>query len=282
MLKCQNCGEEIPDTEEKCLTCGHHAGPPNVRTAARADEIRALEERYQKALEESETNGCSLILEKFAEAVKQSSAVINCRLNFLHFFITDDRNLYTNYEQSAGKTRKPAPLPYDRERRGIGGTLFGSYAPDIVDAALSLDGSGLQSYGPYTIKLREIAIRNRATVLENNSYDFVRKHNLIAPGNKPPPGYIATWDNRHKLAVAKLREYITAGTTEADFPDLLLSSTGDRATDEFIEVHIYGTFDFNAIESIKGSSTVRSGDDRDLLRMVKRHLKNSGKAWIEG
>jgi siderophore synthetase component len=48
------------------------------------------------------------------------------------------------------------------------------------------------------------------------------------------------------------------------------------------EVHIYGTFDLNAIESVKGISTSGSRDERDLLRMVKQRLNNAGKAWIEG
>jgi hypothetical protein len=146
---------------------------------------------------------------------------------------------------------------------------------------LSLDGSGPTSYGPYAIRLRDVAIRGRATVLENNSYDFMRKHSL-SPGDKPPPGFIASWQNRNKLAVAKLAEYITPQTGDSEFPLLLLASTGLRPTDEFLEVHICGTFDLNAIESIKGPSKPGSRDDRDLLRMTKQHLSKAGKPWIEG
>jgi hypothetical protein len=281
LLKCLNCGSEIPDTEEKCPTCGFNAGPPNVRAAASAEEAQALEERYQQAFDTARTKGHLPQLERFDDALKQTSAIINFNLNFLHFFVTGERNLYATYEHGAGKTRKPAPLVDDQKRRAIGSTLFGGYAHEIIYAALSLDGSGPQSYGLYAVKLREIAIVNRATVLEDNSYDFVRKHDLLKSGNKPPPGYIATWANRHKLAVAKLAERITPGTKESDFASLLLFSEGNRATDDFIEVHIYGTFDPNAIESVKGSSTV-GRDERVLLRLVKQHLKNAGKEWIEG
>lgn len=280
MLKC-SCGSDIPDTEERCPTCGFNAGPPNVRAAERPEEVQALEERYQRALELATMNGCLPTLEKFDLAVKQAFTVLNVRLNFLHYFVTSESSLYVNYEGGVrGGLRKPASLYNDFARRGVSATLFGSYADRIIYAALSLDGLGLTSYGAYAIKLRDVAVKTRATILENNSFHFRKRHN-IQPGDQPPLGYIATWDNKAKLAVAKTAEYITANTREEDFPRLLLSSSDDREKDEFMEVQIYGTFDLNAVESVKGQSKVSSRDERDLLRMVKEHLKNSGKEWIE-
>ncbi len=281
MILCDSCGSEIPDTEERCLTCGRYAGPPNVRNAERSEEIQALEERYREAYERARTKGCLAVLERFDQAVTASFPVVNVDLRFLHFFVTSERTLYTNYEVGVeARSRKPASLYHDLERRGVAGTLFGSYSSGIVYAALSLDGLGPDSFGPYAMRLRDIAVRSRVTVLENNSYHFRKKHK-IEPGDQPPPGYTATWDNRHKLAVAKVVEYITPSTAESDFPRLLLSSTGNRATDEFVEVQIYGTFDLNAVEAVKGNSKFVSSDDRDLLRMVKAHLKDSGKEWME-
>ncbi|MDQ1592405.1 MAG: hypothetical protein QOG71_3032 [Pyrinomonadaceae bacterium] len=282
MINCKICGSTVPDSEAVCLTCGTPAGTPNVRSADRPEELQALEERYRAAYETARDGNYLSILEEFDKALKQTHAVINVDVEFLHFFTRNARNLYTTYERAVeGQMRKPALLEFDQKRRAVGGGLFGSYAREISYAALSLDGSGPQSYGSYAMKLRDIAIRNRATVLENNSYDFVQKNDL-KPGKNPPLGYVASWDNRHKLAVAKLGEFLTPTTTVDDFPKLLLSSAGSRATDEFIEVLIYGTFDFNAIESVKGSSTIGSRDDRDLLRMVKQHLSRAGKEWIEG
>jgi hypothetical protein len=258
------------------------AGAPNVRGADRPEELQALEERYREAYKTATDGNYLPVLEEFDEALKRAHAVINVDLKFLHHFTTGERNLYATYERAVeGRIRKPALLESDRERRKVGGALFGSYAHDISYAALSLDGQGSQSYGAYAIKLRDVAIRSRATVLENNSYDFMQKHELFRREKRPPLGYVASWHNKHKLAVAKLAEFLTPATREDDFPQLLLSSAGDRATDEFIEVHIYGTFDLNAIESVKGSSVVGSKDDRDLLRMVKQQLGSAGKAWIE-
>jgi len=281
MLRCKNCGSDIPDIEEKCLTCGFSAGPPNVRTAERIEEREALEGRYVEARRIAAAKGCLSILENFEQGVTTSVAVVNMDAKDLFSFVTGGRGLYTNYEVGVeAGLRKPAALEHDRQRRGIGGSLFGTYASKIMYAGLSLDGLGSLSYGPYSMRLRDVAVRNRATVLENNSYHFIKKHGL-GPGDKLPAGYTATWENRHKLAVAKVAEYITPSTADRDFPQLLLSSTGDRATDELIEVQIYGTFDINAVESVKGSSKHASRDDRDLLRMVKDHLHSYGKDWIE-
>lgn len=207
--------------------------------------------------------------------------MINVDARFLHFFVTGVNSLYTSYErQIAGNVRKPATFPNDAERRGVGSTLFGAYASDIIYAALSLSGFGPHSYGPYAMTLHEVAISQRATVLENNSFDFVRKHNLV-PGTKRPPAFLAAWVSRHKLAVAKIAPYITPQTRDNDFPQLLLSSSGNRRTDEFIEVQIYGPFDLRAVKSVSGSSKVGSRQDRDLLRIIKQYLKAAGITWIE-
>jgi hypothetical protein len=281
MLICTVCGSEIPDSVEKCFTCGFNAGPPNVRMARATEEIRALEDRYQAALERAKNAGSLYILQSFEHDVSNSFAVLNVDLSFLYHFVTGKAVLYANYEGGvAGRSRKPAETYNDLKRRGVGGTLFGGYAGEIIYAALSLDGSGPTSYGPYAIKLRDIAVRNRATVLENNSYDFVKKNNL-SPGDPRPRGYLATWANRGKLAVAKLGDYITPLRNVAEFPSVLLTSSGDRSTDEFIEVHVYGTFDLNSVESVKGTSRGLSRDDRDLIRIVKAHLSKAGKPWVE-
>jgi hypothetical protein len=158
--------------------------------------------------------------------------------------------------------------------------IFGGYAAEIRYAALSLDGRGLKSFGSYAIKLREVTIIERATLLEDNSYQFIWKHN-IQPREDIPPGYKATWRERHKLAVAKLAGQISSGTTEQEHSKILLFSEGDRATDEFIEVHIYGRFDNKAIESVKGISTISGKYERASLSIIKDHLKSAGKAWIE-
>jgi hypothetical protein len=98
MLKCGKCSSEIPDTEERCPTCGLNVGPPNVRAASSPEEEQALENRYQNALALAVMNDCLPIVERFQASVEQTSAVLNVDLNFLHFFITSGSSLYVNYE----------------------------------------------------------------------------------------------------------------------------------------------------------------------------------------
>lgn len=281
MLSCPSCQSGIPDTQEKCPTCGYNAGPPNVRAAETESEVRALEGRYQAALDNACKRGCLSIVERFSEAAKQSRAVINVDARFLYYFATSKNSLYANYEHLvAGNVRKPGTFENDAARRSVGTTLFGAYASDIIYAALSLTGQGLTSYGSYSMSLRDIAINQRATVLENNSFDFVKKYQLLA-GNQRPCGCFAPWEYRNKLAVAKLEPLITPQTTDEDIHRLLLSTSGNRATDEFMEVQIYGSFDLGAVESIRGNSNSGSREERSVVRMAKEYLSKAGITWIE-
>src|ERR1700682_3511934 len=120
MLKCSVCSSDIPETEEKCLTCGFHVGPPNVRAAEKNDEVLALNTRYNAAIDRADANGYLPILRKFDDAVKQSCAVINGDLRLLFLFVTSEKTLYATYEGGvAGRLRKPAALHDDLARRGI-------------------------------------------------------------------------------------------------------------------------------------------------------------------
>jgi hypothetical protein len=247
----------------------------------RREEVEALGRRYDHAIQRANDNGAEEALDRFANDVKRSRAVINVELGFLYEFISNDKLLYSNYDLSVGsKTRKPAPEKHDRHRRTVEAILFGHYAPEIRYAALSLNGSGPKYHDSYAIKLREVAIIDRATLLEDNSYHFVATHNIQA-GDDIPHGYTSVWTDRHKLAVAKLWDQISAGTLEQEHPKILLFSEGKRDTDRFIEVHIYGGFDNKAIESVKGKSSVKGKWERATVSSIKDHLKKMAKAWIE-
>jgi hypothetical protein len=280
-LVCVNCGSRVPDVEDKCLTCGEPAGAPNVRAAARKEERDALDARYHKAIEDSEQNGSLDRLRDFEEKVKASFTVVNVDVDFLYTFLTSKKGLYSTYgKQVEGQIRRPAEAEDDKHRGTVESMIFGSYARNIRYGALSMDGSGVSSYGALALRLREIAVSKRATTLEDNSYRFTEKHN-VGPGKPFPLGYTATWDERHKLAVAKLAGRISSKTSEAEYPKILMYSQGERETDDFIEVHIYGPFDANAIESVQGKSSAKGKTETALIEDIKDFLGNSGKRWIE-
>jgi hypothetical protein len=282
---CPNCGGSVGASEEKCPTCGEHVGAPNVRAANARSERLALQRRYQAALERAELRDAGDAVANFRTAVEKSLAVANCGLYVLRELATNSNALYTNYHLGVrGEVRRAAELENDRQRRTMDALLFGGYAEEIRFAALSLDGIGLVSYGKedlsYGLGLRDVAVAKRASLLEENEYDFVRRHSLD-PTSNVPPGYRSSWENRHELAVAKLADLIWPELSPTEYARILLSSTGDRTTDQFVEVHIFGTFNLNAVSSVSGTTKAKRRDDRAVATMVRELLEKKGVTWIE-
>jgi hypothetical protein len=206
-----------------------------------------------------------------------SRAVINVWPSLLADFLNDGKKLYSNYNlQVQADLRAPASLKDDRQRRTTEALLFGGYADQIRYAALSLDEGGLSSYGCCSISLSNVTASARATLLQENSYSFVRRHALLA-GDDIPCGFRALWEDRHKLAVAKLAGRIHRGTRKETFLGIVLHSAGDRARDEFIEVHLYGAFDRQSVEAVSAPKPDRAGNDRQNLERVRDWLLREGK-----
>jgi hypothetical protein len=282
---CPNCGASVVASDQRCSTCGEHVGAPNVRAANAPIERVTLQKRYQSALERAELRNAKGAVASFRLAVQSSAAVVSCGLYALRELVTDSNALYTNYYLGVrGEIRRAAELENDRQRRVVDALLFGGYADEIRFAALSLDGVGLKSYGKeglsYGLGLRDVAISKRASLLEENAYEFVKRHALDATSDFPA-GYRSTWENRHELAVAKLADLIWPEISPTEYAGILLSSTGDRATDQFIEVHIFGTFNMNAVSSVSGTSKPKRPDDRAVVTVVRELLEKQGKKWIE-
>jgi hypothetical protein len=158
----------------------------------------------------------------------------------------------------------------------VDGKLWGSFGPEIRYASLSLDGRGLSSYGHCFGRLRNLHIEHRASTLEENSFEFVE----AKPSQALPLGYRSNWENRRLVAVAKCAKRIDAQTKVENFPKILMSSGTARDKDDFIEVHIYRSFDFNAFDAIGASNSV--SDKRDLLtlQIIKEKAIAGGKAWL--
>ncbi|MBF0464123.1 MAG: hypothetical protein HQK88_05885 [Nitrospirae bacterium] len=158
--------------------------------------------------------------------------------------------------------------------------FFAHEGKSIVYAALSVDGRGLKSYGNFTMKLKDAAISQRASLLEDNSYFFFAKRGLTVYESDIPHGYRSTWENRHKLAVSKLSEKIK-NTSEDEYGKILLSGDSDRNTDDFIEVHIYGGFTNMAIDSVSGCSKRGKRHEKSQFLVIKDKLKKTGREWVE-
>lgn len=276
MLTCGHCGSELSDILDRCTTCGADVGTPNVRQAQEPAERAALGARYDSAVAAAVGRGAEPAVRAFELAITRTSAVLNCDLDFLREFVSGPSNLYSNYHRGIlAETRKAAINDWDRQRASVDSLMFGSYAKEIRFAALTFSDTGLSSYGPYSITLRDVAVARRSSVLDENSYSFVKRHNVVA--DKPiPKGFRSTWQDRALLAVAKLGDAISSSTTSTEYQNILLSDTGDRAQDRFMEVHIFGTFDREAVECVCGPKPNRPIEVA-LWEAVKGHLTTLGK-----
>jgi hypothetical protein len=279
--KCPNCGFTFLENEEKCSTCGQHLGFPNVRAASQPEESDALRIRYEATIERGTARGAQENISRFEDAVRSSYAAIGCNIFRIRELIADPKVLYSNYYlTTSAQVRRLAIDEFDRHRRVIDSAFFGAYADKIVFAALSLDGKGLTSYGAFSIVLRDIAVAKRSSVLETNSYNFLKKHN-IQPTEPIPSGYRSDWAKRALLAVAKLGDLITSATLDVEFPKLLLSQGAAREDDEYMEVHIFGAFGQNAVEAVRGNSSPKTLEEKAVVAVLKDGMAALGIRWIE-
>lgn len=262
---CPRCNAHVNWELSVCSECNYNVGVPNQRELLVSEEVDALKSRYQMA----KKSALQVYADQFESDIKQhSKAVINIATEYLLVFLQNKINLISNYNlQTEAEARLAANMQNDRQRRGTEGFLFGAYAEKIRYAALSLNTNGLISYGECTIILKDATMQHCASVLEENSFTFFEKHlqHIVVEKKGIPCGYRATWSERHLLAVAKLAAKITQTTS---FAELLLKSDGDRATDEFMEVHIYGALSWQSITAI--ALTKNDCEPADFSRICDR------------
>lgn len=276
-MKCTRCRREIVELVTVCSSCGTFLGYPNVFLAELPEEQQALDARYTEAIASAELRGASEKLQEFEESAKASSAVIAMSSERLCSLAVNQNELYSTYDQTVrAQIRRPAVVRNDQNRRAVEGKLWGSAAPEIRYAALSLNGRGLKSYGDCFVQLKEEFISHRASVLEQNSYNFVESLSVLADC---PTGFRSNWKERYKVAVAKCGEEITAGTDRNEFGDILLVARDDRKDDRFVEVHIFGGFDFLAFESVIVTQMRRSKAERLNLKIAKRYAELGKVRW---
>lgn len=278
MTSCPICATDVSDNLARCPCCGADAGYPNVKEArAEAAELKG---RADAGRSRATARGSGAELADFERALNASQAVVNVDVQFLHNLLSSEKTLYAPYSKLiVAGTRSPGDAENDRQRASVEGLLFGSWGSEITYAALALDGRGLGSYGLISIELRPLTIELRASVLEENSYEFVKRHRIV-PGDPIPPGYRAPWDMRCDVGVAKLADRVTSATTSADHARLVLKSDGiDRHKDEFMEVHIYGPFNRQAIQRITVLDVPKDEADLHRLKGVKMTAEKLGIVW---
>jgi tetratricopeptide (TPR) repeat protein len=251
--ECRHCAETIPAVERSCPVCGQDAGFPNVRRAERLEESAALLVRLEDAYKAATARRSELQLKAFESAVDGSEAVMNRSLGALLSWTAEGGPLLTTFHsQVRAGARLLQDNQWDEQRISAENTINPRYFEDLNLSALCLDRTGMQHYGPYAVTLKTSLISYRTSVFEENPFLFNRRHTVYS-GDKCPVGYRATWENRSKLAAAKLAPKINQDTTNSHFPAMLLAQdTTNAGDDDFIEVHTYGPLHQRTIQHVMG------------------------------
>ena len=248
--KCPQCNSRLPDSDRYCLTCRHDIGAPNVRSAGSQSERSTLKKRFEAAKRKARSKKLGQPFNNCCDTIdKNSSVVVAMPAAVARKLVADPRELYVNIEKLVGAgVRCPPTQQDDRHRCAVTGFLFGSYGPKICYGFLSFNDEGLPTYGQVFCRLRTVTIQDRTSFLEENSFTFVQKHDLRLHSSIPE-GYRAVWENRHQLALAKISDSLTTASGVSAWQKLLVYSDGKtRANDDFIEAHIFDSFDIAAVE----------------------------------
>jgi hypothetical protein len=234
-----------------CEFCGNDLGAPNVNIVSTEDEFNALHKRYNDSKEYCSINGTQDVLNLFEKSFNSNAkAIINVNLKTLDAWIVKSA-AYQSYHRAVEEGKRTiANLDDDRKRTIIDSFLYGTYGRDICYATLTLNDVGLESYGNCRVILNDNSIKSRSSTLEENSYNFVATHKINLETPEIPLGYRSTWHEKLKLAVAKLHKKLSTANVEKDFIPMVLTNSGDRKNDDFIEVHIYKNLTTFAISSI--------------------------------
>ncbi len=247
---CFHCQLEFPTTLPECPHCGLPRLFPNVAEAR--NEKPELYNRYDSAIQAAGRAGTEALVRRFEIAASQSIAVTNRSLAFVSE-LADEKGIFTTfYKKRDGGMLIPQGSKWDAFRGAADEFFFGQNKDEIRFAALSCNGAGLTNYGECTMVLGEQFIAHRTSVFETNTARFFERGGMFQSGKSPavPSGLRATWEDRGKLAVAKLVTRITNSTTDAEFSALLLSPGATSDDDEFIEAHIFGPLTIRSFSNV--------------------------------
>ena len=250
---CPRCGTAYSGSLRYCPTCKNDLGAPNVREHGSPESQAALNDRATQVKKLARrSKKCWQELQNLSDAIeRRSGVVVTMPASVARNLVSDPDTIYENMETLVGAgVRRPPTLQEDKHRAAVVGILFGTYGRQVVYGILSLTAEGLPTYGDMSCRLRTIAIQDRTTFLETNSYRFVAQHRLL-PNTPVPRGYAAVWNDRHLLAICKLGKSLPFGTCVSDWQRLLVQTDGrDRSKDEFVEAHIYDSFDIAAVQEM--------------------------------
>lgn len=207
----------------------------------------ALNQRYQAAMADAAARGCDAVATALEAVAARTKAVLSCGWGKIAPLLLGSSQLVAGFHDLAGLRFRLEPLPdgerdWDLIRQVAEVALFGDRNKRHIHyAALSVDGTGLASYGECWIELVEDLIAHRTSVFEENSLVFLDRHNVrMFDADRIPFGFRSDWSRRGRLCVAKLAWRLQPDTKPTEFDTMLLKSAPQRIEDNFVEVHIFG------------------------------------------
>ena len=265
------CGIPVNWAETVCHRCEQKLVVPNQRLVDCEPETQALEQKYLDAKEKAKQAGYLDCFEQVELQIKDDShAVTNFDADTLKILLANRDGYITNYYMMVDSEIRPAAdFDNGQVRGGVDSVLWADVGKYIKFAALSVNYYGLPSYGRCAVSYADISMENKATVLIENSYTFVERHQLKVRDCDVPKGYRAVWSKRYKVAMIKLVDEIVNLKAQFNTADSLLFSEGNRSTDQFIEVHIYGKLPVSSIETITLPKTPADEGEKYLFTKIR-------------
>lgn len=278
---CDFCGHSYHFPQHLCPHCARPANYPNVFAAQDADEVAALQERYQEARRVAESRGTGTLraVEVFEAEISNSRAVIARSAGEFQRLSTSDNEGYASYyELIEAGVRFPSDNKWDAIRPLADEALFPYYRDKIRFAALTMDGRGLPNFGECFLVLRTEMIAHRATVYEENSVLFFSQHFKAGLNEaiRLPRGYRATWAERGKLCVAKLAGRIDGATPPGAYSGILLRQGSASEDDDFVEVHVWGPMTIRTVERVIFNKPTRRTAREITNRANKQRMAKFG------
>lgn len=257
-----------------CPHCGKQSLIPNTWAAKQPANVARLEERFRAAVRLARIRGCKRIFRDLKAKLARSRAVISRRIHDVERLSYSDRECYASYYQLLNaQLRLPDGDEWDSFRRSADEALFPGYREHIRFAAITLDDVGVHNYGDWSLVLRTNMIQHRTSTFEENSLVFARENRItIAEAELAMIGHRASWNDRAKLGMAKLVDFVTPRMEEIEFPSLVIRQGRTSGEDRFVEAHIFGPLTIHSVEKVvltKHRDTRRLASKSRLLAIRK-------------
>lgn len=278
-ITCTECDHENERNRARCDRCDEKLGSgyPNVNIYSDSYFQNGLIKRYQKALKPYESNYIQQVIEPYEKYInKEGKIVINMNIDLLYELVKNKED-YLPYRRAVEQNKRLISKIYNDHKRSVVDTSFyGLHGADIVFAALSGNEKGLISYGPIAVILQEKLVKKRLTVFEKNSfflYDHLTKHQGWNPAEFPPPsGFFAIWNDRALLGVIKCHSTLKKNSNSKQYENVLLTSNGDRSTDEFLELHIFNKITYLSFKKVSVHTTFTDRFDQANWKIIEEVL----------